>query len=75
MCERKRIKFIKCRDGTEEAQYFAKRTMGLYRAAVLKSSKRGFANPHHASLKEYRRGFINSYLSFKRYLKSNPQCS
>jgi hypothetical protein len=37
----------------------------------LHSRKRGFNPPHHASLPEYRQGFIESYLAFKAYIKNN----
>lgn len=66
--EAERLKFIEERDGKQAALEFALRTMRIYRKAVLTSRKRGFSKPHHASLEQYRRSFIESYLAFKRYL-------
>jgi hypothetical protein len=63
-CETARLAFIEQRDGKQAASEFARRTMAIYRTAVLCSRKRGKV-PHHASLPEYRRGFIESYLAFK----------
>lgn len=66
--ESERLGFVEARDGKNGAVEFARRTMAIYRTCVLRSRKRGFANPHHASLPEYRRGFIESYCAFKTYL-------
>ena len=66
--ETQRLAFIEGRDGKTAARAFARQTMSAYRKAVLSSRKRGHTNPHHASLPEYREGFIRSYLAFKRYL-------
>lgn len=68
--EEERIRFLEQRDGVSGAKDFCRRTMKIYRAAVLTSAKRGFGKPHHASFREYRRGFIQSYLEFKRYAHS-----
>jgi len=65
MSEEKRIRFLVNRDGIIEAKAWAKRTMKIYRTAVLKNGKDG-SKPHFASFREYKRGFIQSYL----YLKS-----
>lgn len=67
MSEQARLQFIVARDGLAAARKWAKRTAKIYRSAVLTSRKRGFDKPHHASLPEYRRGFIESYLEFKRF--------
>ena len=69
MAESSRLLFIETRDGVTGAKDFALRTLKIYRSAVLHSRKRGFPHPHHASLPQYRREFITSYLSFKHYLK------
>lgn len=70
MCnECNRLAFVRNRDGT--ATDFAKQIVSQYRKAVLTSRKRGYAKPSHASLPEYRRGFIESYLVAKRY-RENP---
>jgi len=66
--ETQRLAFIEARDGKTGAADFARRTMSIYRTCVLRSRKRGFATPHHASLPEYRRGFIESYCALKSYL-------
>lgn len=64
-----RIKFIENRDGIAAALEFCVITRKVYRQCVLRSRKRGFIMPHHASFPEYRRGFIESYLAFKCYIK------
>ena len=73
MCEKQRLDFIIERDGLVEAVAFAKRTMVVYRKSVLKSQKRGFEKPHHASFREFRRKFIQSYCDFKRFISDNAQ--
>ena len=69
--EKQRLDFIIERDGLVEAVAFAKRTMVVYRQSVLKSQKRGFEKPHHASFREFRRKFIQSYCDFKRFISDN----
>lgn len=64
-----RFSFITSRDGLQETINFARRTMRIYRTAILNSRKRGVKNPHYASLPEYKEGFIRSYLAFKAFLK------
>lgn len=66
--EANRLAFIEARDGKAAALEFAERMIIIYRKSVLQSRKRGFAKPHHASIPEYRRSFIESYLSFKQYI-------
>lgn len=66
--ESHRLEFIEGRDGKDAALAFARRTLAIYRKCVLRSRKRCFDKPHHASLPEYRRGFIESYCAFKSYL-------
>lgn len=68
MAEDLRLAFVENRDGVDGAVNFAKRAMSQYRKAVLNSRKRGSVKPSHASLPEYRRGFIESYLAFKKYV-------
>ena len=68
MAEEQRLAFVEERDGIDGAVDFAQRTIIQYRIAVLNSRKRGSVNPSHASLPQYRRGFIESYLAFKRYI-------
>ena len=72
MSEEQRIAFVEDRDGIAGAVDFAIRTMKIYRRSVLYSRKRVKGNPHHASLPEYRRLFIESYLALKRYIAAHP---
>jgi len=67
--ESERIKFIEDRDGVSGALEFAKRTIMIYRKSVL---KRGGPNRefHHASIKQYRRGYIESYVHLKQYVRN-----
>jgi hypothetical protein len=61
--EARRLMFIEERVGLSAALEFAKRTLWIYRKAVL--------NPKHfASTPHYRRSFIESYLFLKRYALS-----
>lgn len=68
MLEYDRIKFIESRDGALAALEFAKICLKIYRSCVLHSRKRGYIKPHFGSTLMYRRKFIISYLSFKRYI-------
>lgn len=68
MAEEQRLAFVEQRDGKQAAIAFARQGMQVYRTCVLRSRKRGFDRPHHASFPEYRRGFIESYLAFKGYV-------
>lgn len=69
--EQKRFDFVVERDGLTAALAFGIQVHKSYRAAVLRSRKRGFPNPHHGSLPEYRRGFIESHLFYKKILFDN----
>lgn len=71
--ETARLAFVTNRDGLEAAVAFARRTLIVYRASLFRSRKRGFNPPHHASLVEYRRGFILSCLSFRSFIRSNKK--
>jgi hypothetical protein len=71
MAEEQRLAFIEQRDGVKGTIAFAEQGMQIYRTCVLRSRKRGFDRPHHASLPEYRRVFIESYLAFKNYVKTH----
>ncbi|MHB8409968.1 MAG: hypothetical protein ACYDHY_18105 [Acidiferrobacterales bacterium] len=66
--EQNRLDFIEQRDGRDAAVVFALRTLRTYRKAVL--AKR-HSRRHHASLPEYRRSFIESYVAFKRYVATS----
>ena len=62
MSEQRRIEFLIERDGLQQATDWVRRTMQIYRRAVL--SKGHFAHSH-----PYRHRFIVSYLEFKRWLR------
>jgi hypothetical protein len=59
--EKGRIEFLVQRDGLAAATEWVRRTLGIYRRAVLDTR-------HHASAQEYRAKFIQSYCSFKSWL-------
>ncbi len=61
MDEAPRIAFLVGRDGAAAAAEWVRRTLRIYRASVLNRN-------HFASSPAYRRGFIESYLGFKRWL-------
>lgn len=76
--EESRLTFVEKRDGVQGAVAFARQGIRIYRSCVLQSAKRGYGvkgsayadrKPHHASSREYRRGFIESYLAFKKYVE------
>ena len=69
--EDERLAILIDRDGLSAAVDFAKRTLQIYRTAVLTSRKRGHKKPHHASLPEYRGKFIKTYLYYKQFIKNN----
>lgn len=62
-----RLAFVEERYGVGEAVAFAVRTARIYRTSLLRSRKRGYPNPHHASLPGYRKGCIESYVILKQY--------
>ncbi len=61
MNERFRIDFIQQRDGTEACIAWVRRTMLIYRRAMI--DRRNFAGSP-----TYRREFIEAYCEFKRWL-------
>lgn len=65
--ELERLQFIQKRDGTLAALKFARQTIKIYRANILRSRRRGFKKPSHASLPEYRAKFISSYKVLKQF--------
>ena len=82
MSERQRLSFVEQRDGIHGAVDFARQGIKIYRSCVLQSAKRGYGakgsayadrKPHHASFREYRRGFIESYLAFKAYVELHKE--
>lgn len=68
-----RLLFIERRDGYLAALEFAKRTYKTYRKCLLLKRRvldaRGMRDkdPHHATFPQYRRGFIESCVAFRRY--------
>jgi hypothetical protein len=52
----------------EQAIAFARQTVKVYRTCVLQNGRNG-KKLHHASLPQYRRGFIESYLVLKRFYR------
>jgi hypothetical protein len=74
-CERRCIAFLCARDGIAGAREYCERTVRTYRRSVLTSRKRGHVHAHFASLPEYRRQFIASYLDFKRFALTHGQLS
>lgn len=63
-----RINGVLNREGEQAALDFARRTMQTYRKAVLASRKSRCKKSHHASLPEFREGYIRSYLVLRRYV-------
>ncbi|WP_175891161.1 hypothetical protein [Burkholderia cepacia] len=63
MSEQRRIEFLIERDGLPQATDWVRRTMHIYRGAVL---TRG----HFARTHPYRHRFIIAYLEFKRWLRT-----
>ncbi len=59
--EGERIRFLLERDGPEEALAWVKRTLAIYRRAVLDPA-------HFASSAGYRRDFLLSCADFRRWL-------
>jgi hypothetical protein len=68
--ETNRLLFLEQRDGKEGALAFAIATCSTYRIAVLQNKKRKVHKVHFASLPDYRKGFIESYVAFKRYINT-----
>ena len=64
MSEQKRIALLLDRDGREATIEWVRRTMRIYRRAVLTPG-------HFAGTATYRRSFIVSYCDFKRWLARN----
>lgn len=66
--EATRLQFLEGRDGPAGALAFAQLTYRTYRKALMQSRKRGCMKPHHATLPEYRRSFIESCVTFRHYI-------
>lgn len=67
--EHDRLTFIIERDGIDGAIKFAKQTYNVYRTSLKQSRKRGHKKPHHATIPEYRLGFVLSCLAFRKFLR------
>lgn len=68
--ESRRLHMLEQRDGVDGAIVFAARTYDGYREALRHSRRRGFKDPSHASLPEYRLSFVRSCLAFRAYLRA-----
>lgn len=68
MSEWDRIYFVQERDGMPAAREFVKRTLAKYAECLRKKGLNG-AKPHHASFPQYRRGFVESCVAFRDYLR------
>jgi hypothetical protein len=66
--EWRRLGSLVAREGTAAAVDFCRRTMPIYRHALL-SRRRAGAHPSFATLAVYRPGFIRSYCEFKRFVR------
>ncbi len=71
MSEAPRIAFLLQRDGIAATHEWVRRTIKIYRRAVL---DKGDTNrqPHFASTRDFRARFIRSYCEFKAWLKEQP---
>lgn len=63
--ERQRLALLVERDGADAAAARARRTMRIYRRAVL-------ARGHFARTVEYRRRFVEAYCELKRWIARPP---
>jgi hypothetical protein len=63
MSEKARIEFLIERDGLAQTNEWVRRTMDIYRRAVLTRGHFGHSYP-------YRHRFIMAYLEFKRWLRT-----
>jgi hypothetical protein len=63
--ERQRLALLVERDGVDAAAAWARRTLRIYRRAVLSPG-------HFARLPEYRRRFVEAYCELKRWLARAP---
>jgi hypothetical protein len=70
--ESERIDFLIRRDGHEKAREFAVRTLRAYRKCLLMTGNGG-RKFHHASLPQYRRSFVESYLYLKRFARASAR--
>lgn len=70
--EQDRLAYIETHSGKEELDRFVRATYPVYRCSLMQSRKRGHQKPHHASLPEYRRSFIESCVEFRKYMYPKP---
>ncbi|MCK5015564.1 MAG: hypothetical protein KAS32_00670 [Candidatus Peribacteraceae bacterium] len=68
--ENYRIMFMVNRDGLQEALEWGRRAMLNYRRAVLQNGKFG-RKFCHASTREYKRSYIQSYLCLKNFVHTD----
>jgi hypothetical protein len=65
--EWRRLGSLWMREGVAATNDFCRRTVQIYRRAVLDAHRHGHAHASFASLPEYRSRFIRSYCEFKRF--------
>lgn len=63
-----RLSSLCAREGEAAAADFCRRTMAIYRHALL-AHRRGSPHASYATLPEYRSRFIRSYCEFKRFAR------
>lgn len=69
MSEWNRILFVQERDGMVAAREFVKRTYAKYKECLRMTGPKHGRKLHHASLPQFRRGFVESCLAFRDYLR------
>jgi hypothetical protein len=68
--EWRRLGSLYAREGAAATVDFCRRTMPIYRGALL-SGRRGGGHGSFATLPEYRSRFIRSYCEFKRFARAH----
>lgn len=75
--ESERLAFLEARGGVPDALDFARRAYFVYRANLLLKRRvldaRGMRDKKesHATYREFRRGFVESCLAFRRYIEDH----
>jgi hypothetical protein len=80
LLEQRRLAFIEGRDGNQAALQFAVDTLAIYRQCLWHDGRRPLTNlfgnviqegrkQHHAALRQYRRGFVQSCCVFREYIR------
>lgn len=63
LADQNRMRFVFERDGYDEAMFFARQCMHVYRGAVLASKRK------HGKRGVFREAYIHSYVFHKHYLR------